>query len=1065
MTSTGRILLTISLVGVSLAAIYYARELQRGRSDFFRKELRKQSIREKQSRSRSASPTGRVFRSVNPTKLDTGGLRSSLNRSPWSMCSEFEHSMTPESNSAPDVSIDSIKGELTPMQVRQVSPAVEELSETEMLGKSGTPVHGRQDAKTAFGSEEDDEFLRLVRSSMAAIGVKTDAFRGIGEEKCTRRSNLSAYSSSTSPNSPQLTSILKQGPSINQSRVHFDFEESTSEDTISMERRSAGVLQHSADAVEETKTGLDSSFADLSGSLEAVQSLESLHSTVGDTVVEGSDLVPTIPSYQANPMCQSPLVAINLEEGHSHEKLDVIVHQINCFSSGVVETQPCDPANGAHIQPGFKSSKEEAVSSISRWSVLTEGGIQKSAGSINRKSCLVVSQGDGRDPREFPVQEGRAEMCRGETNEEDAVANKYTTVEQLLINGKPVGPEICEDPVVIDVERLQSQHFQIHQNKLADSPESRSESPTAWDKRSVLSGTDQFHTPASSIFASPMVLTPRDDAIFSGQHVMPANGRSVQSSAAGLSAEQQADGVAGVTKDKSNFPKSLAAESVRTMATSVHSITSLAVRDAELSIREQLEQSQYSPGGDSDWETVTTPGSHRALATESPEKPPDRGIILHESPIPLAQQPSLAKLRKRTRTNVGGLASGMNLRDNATNTEEPHEGAHEDEVTQTATDLGLPMVTSEVDKSAGQDAVTDTKSPEKKVLADDGRGVEHGRSSVSAHLTSSRVQTAMRAAFLTQDLLRKADEADQILARSHSLQDLNKETLMSIPKLTLTYGASIRALTTAWNFVHSFKGNGGQRPLSQERVLRILGFKPPYGDIPFQRFIGNSTILQWCTQLSKHPTHRNHALSLVASYAWKPAQYTGIQPEFGQEFETLRHHIEDPEAVVIYRAYKTYLVAVGTSRNAKGEGLIVFADCSRRRLRPLLEVSVMDLRLDLETKLPMVRDIRNMARGVFKDDSNTDNDSPHCLFLLRKGLPDELVGTDEDEDIMLVDQHSAPLTSPHTSPGDSPSRRSDNHTLTPPRSSPTSPAMWAQAQDLSLQRAHHSPHHKPNTMK
>ncbi|XP_074657364.1 basic immunoglobulin-like variable motif-containing protein, partial [Tubulanus polymorphus] len=62
----------------------------------------------------------------------------------------------------------------------------------------------------------------------------------------------------------------------------------------------------------------------------------------------------------------------------------------------------------------------------------------------------------------------------------------------------------------------------------------------------------------------------------------------------------------------------------------------------------------------------------------------------------------------------------------------------------------------------------------------------------------------------------------------------------------------LAALTGIWNFLFSTLGEGRLAPISQERVMVILGMKSPFTEVPFQLFASNEKVLSWFDELCRH---------------------------------------------------------------------------------------------------------------------------------------------------------------------------------------------------------------------
>lgn len=60
------------------------------------------------------------------------------------------------------------------------------------------------------------------------------------------------------------------------------------------------------------------------------------------------------------------------------------------------------------------------------------------------------------------------------------------------------------------------------------------------------------------------------------------------------------------------------------------------------------------------------------------------------------------------------------------------------------------------------------------------------------------------------------------------------------------------SLVSCWNYLYSKIGTGNLPPLSQEEALVIVGINPPFDNVEFGSFTGNSTLIKWFRKINKH---------------------------------------------------------------------------------------------------------------------------------------------------------------------------------------------------------------------
>ncbi|XP_010726919.1 basic immunoglobulin-like variable motif-containing protein [Meleagris gallopavo] len=78
--------------------------------------------------------------------------------------------------------------------------------------------------------------------------------------------------------------------------------------------------------------------------------------------------------------------------------------------------------------------------------------------------------------------------------------------------------------------------------------------------------------------------------------------------------------------------------------------------------------------------------------------------------------------------------------------------------------------------------------------------------------------------------------------KERKVLDLRRWYCISRPQYKTSCGIS--SLVSCWNFLYSTLGAGSLPPITQEEALHILGFQPPFEEIRFGPFTGNTTLMR-----------------------------------------------------------------------------------------------------------------------------------------------------------------------------------------------------------------------------
>eukprot|EP00762_Andalucia_godoyi_P003065 ANDGO_01076.mRNA.1 Basic immunoglobulin-like variable motif-containing protein len=237
--------------------------------------------------------------------------------------------------------------------------------------------------------------------------------------------------------------------------------------------------------------------------------------------------------------------------------------------------------------------------------------------------------------------------------------------------------------------------------------------------------------------------------------------------------------------------------------------------------------------------------------------------------------------------------------------------------------------------------------------------------------------------------------------------DTNMWLCISRPQYKFSCGIS--SLTACWNYLFSEMGpNVGVgktlKVLTQEELLLILGFQPPFDAIRFGPFTGNGTLMRWFRMLCAH-----FGVSGRASIHWKPhgkMRTPGITSE--QALTRLKSAILDPKMAVIYHCWNHYMCPMGfddtpvdaSQAYRAGDGQdaaaapadfqtwILVGDSSRTS-RAVHCLRWRDISADLESQMPSFLNIRKIEEGVqTRKNCKKVGGNLHC-FIAFERLPDD----------------------------------------------------------------------------
>ncbi|KPA83648.1 hypothetical protein ABB37_01915 [Leptomonas pyrrhocoris] len=231
---------------------------------------------------------------------------------------------------------------------------------------------------------------------------------------------------------------------------------------------------------------------------------------------------------------------------------------------------------------------------------------------------------------------------------------------------------------------------------------------------------------------------------------------------------------------------------------------------------------------------------------------------------------------------------------------------------------------------------------------------------------------ADRAALIPTDLTTTRDDlAQRLVLRLPRLLCVNKQ----YPR-----GCGIASLTSVYNYLYSWLGENAVgapwAPHSQEEMMSILGFEPPFGEIAWGPFTGNATLIRWFHALNRHFGHRGRAYILYKVHGH--GKTTHLYPDNAAALAAVKAALRDPHCALVYHCHNHYMVPIGYQDipHAQTDFLqpdvpetscdttIFIGEVSRGRHEAMYARKWAEVVKDLECKSPFYFNIRHPEQGV-----------------------------------------------------------------------------------------------------
>ncbi|XP_032736965.1 basic immunoglobulin-like variable motif-containing protein isoform X4 [Lontra canadensis] len=182
--------------------------------------------------------------------------------------------------------------------------------------------------------------------------------------------------------------------------------------------------------------------------------------------------------------------------------------------------------------------------------------------------------------------------------------------------------------------------------------------------------------------------------------------------------------------------------------------------------------------------------------------------------------------------------------------------------------------------------------------------------------------------------------------------------------------------------------------ITQEEALHILGFQPPFEDIRFGPFTGNTTLMRWFRQINDHFHVKGCSYVL-----YKPHGKNKTAGETASgALSKLTHGLKDESLAYIYHCQNHYFCPIGFEATpvkankafSRGplspqevEYWILIGESSRKH--PAIHCKKWaDIVTDLNTQNPEYLDIRHLERGLQYRKTKKVGGNLHCIIAFQR---------------------------------------------------------------------------------
>ncbi|XP_063316081.1 basic immunoglobulin-like variable motif-containing protein [Pelobates fuscus] len=227
--------------------------------------------------------------------------------------------------------------------------------------------------------------------------------------------------------------------------------------------------------------------------------------------------------------------------------------------------------------------------------------------------------------------------------------------------------------------------------------------------------------------------------------------------------------------------------------------------------------------------------------------------------------------------------------------------------------------------------------------------------------------------------------------KQRKVLDLRRWYCISRPQYKTSCGIS--SLVSCWNFLYSTLGTGSLPPITQEDALHILGFQPPFEEIRFGPFTGNTTLMRWFRQINDHFHVKGCSYVLYKPHG---KNKTAGESAVGA-LSKLTQGLKDESMAYIYHCQNHYFCPIGFEATPvkpckayrgqlfqhEVEYWILIGEPSRKH--PTIHCKKWaDIVTDLNTQNPDFFDIRHTERGLQCRKTKKTGGNLHCLMAFQK---------------------------------------------------------------------------------
>ncbi|KAK7201478.1 hypothetical protein NESM_000210900 [Novymonas esmeraldas] len=215
--------------------------------------------------------------------------------------------------------------------------------------------------------------------------------------------------------------------------------------------------------------------------------------------------------------------------------------------------------------------------------------------------------------------------------------------------------------------------------------------------------------------------------------------------------------------------------------------------------------------------------------------------------------------------------------------------------------------------------------------------------------------------------------------------DLETRLVLRLPRylcVTKQYprGCGIASLTSVYNYLYSWLGESAvgatRAPHSQEELMSVLGFEPPFGEIAWGPFTGNATLIRWFHALNRRFGVRGRAYILYKAHGHGKTSH--LYANNTEALAAVKAALRDPHCALIYHCYNHYMVPIGyqdiplaqtdflmpSVADSSCETTIFIGEVSRGRHDAMYARRWSQIVTDIECRSPHYFNIRHPEQGV-----------------------------------------------------------------------------------------------------